>query len=315
MTFRTIAVHVGLFLLTFLTATFAGVAWLNRDPLELANFPAGLLYAVLILVMLLSHEMGHYLAARHHGVDATLPYFIPFPSFFFGIFPFGTLGAVIQLRSPVQNRRALLDIGVAGPIAGFVVSVLYLVIGFLTLPPIEYLYTIHPEYVGLHQIPAEGLTFGKTLLYAGLEVMLPAPGAFVPPMNEIYHYPFLCVGWFGLFVTAMNLIPVGQLDGGHIMRAMFGGKALWIGRGVMIVMAVFGALGFLPLLGMTDEWGWSGWLFWALVLFFMFERRRRGTMLLPDETPLDQGRTLLGWVAVWMLVVGFSLAPFSIVLN
>ncbi|MCC6396568.1 MAG: site-2 protease family protein [Bacteroidetes bacterium] len=312
MRIRTLVIHASLLVLTFLTMAFAGVAWLNKNPIELTNFVSGIPYAVLLLVMLLSHEMGHYLMARRHGVEATLPYFRPFPSFILGLFPFGTLGAVIQLRSPVQSRRALLDIGAGGPIAGFIVSVVYLVIGFITLPSIDFLYEIHPEYVGLSQIPTEGLTFGRNLIYSGLEAVVPSPGAFIPPMNELYHYPFLCVGWFGIFVTAMNLIPVGQLDGGHITRAMFGGKSLVIGRIVMGVLAVLGLLGFLPLIGMSDEWGWSGWLFWAVVLFLFFERRRRGVLALPDDTPLDQTRMTFGWFCLWMFVVGFAIAPFTI---
>jgi membrane-associated protease RseP (regulator of RpoE activity) len=309
---RTLVVHASLLVLTFLTMAFAGVAWLNKNPIELTNFVYGIPYAALLLVMLLSHEMGHYLMARRHGVEATLPYFLPFPSFVLGLFPFGTLGAVIQLRSPVQSRRALLDIGAGGPIAGFIVSVVYLVVGFITLPSIDFLYEIHPEYVGLSQIPTEGLTFGRNLIYSGLEAVVPAPGVFIPPMNELYHYPFLCVGWFGIFVTAMNLIPVGQLDGGHIIRAMFGGKSVVIGRIVMGVLAVLGLLGFLPLIGMSDEWGWTGWLFWAVVLFLFFERRRRGVLALPDDTPLDQTRMMLGWFCLWIFVVGFAIAPFTI---
>ena len=312
MRIRTLVIHASLLVLTFLTMAFAGVAWLNKNPIELTNFVYGIPYAVLLLVMLLSHEMGHYLMARRHGVEATLPYFLPFPSFVLGLFPFGTLGAVIQLRSPVQSRRALLDIGAGGPIAGFIVSVVYLVVGFITLPSIDFLYEIHPEYVGLSQIPTEGLTFGRNLIYSGLEAVVPAPGVFIPPMNELYHYPFLCVGWFGIFVTAMNLIPVGQLDGGHIIRAMFGGKSVMIGRIVMGVLAVLGLLGFLPLIGLSDEWGWTGWLFWAVVLFLFFERRRRGVLALPDDTPLDQNRMMIGWFCLWMFVVGFAIAPFTI---
>ncbi len=286
---------------------------MNMNPLELTHFWYGVPYALLLMGMLLSHEMGHYIAARRNGVRATLPYFIPFPSFLLGVFPFGTLGAVIQLRSPVSDRRALFDIGATGPIAGFIVSVLYLVIGFSTLPSIDYLYRIHPEYVGLEKIPTEGLAFGVTLLYSGLEALLPSSTDFIPPMNELYHYPFLCVGWFGLLVTAMNLIPVGQLDGGHIVRAMFGAKrALLIGRIVMGILAVMGLLGFLPLLGMTDELGWSGWLFWALMLFFFFERRRRPVPMEMDDIPLDRTRVAIGWFCLWILAVGFSVAPFTI---
>lgn len=312
-TFRTIVLHTSLLLLTFLTTAFAGVAWLNMNPLELTHFWYGVPYALLLLGMLLSHEMGHYLAARRNGIDATLPYFLPFPSFLFGVFPFGTLGAVIQLKSPVTDRRVLFDIGAAGPIAGFIVSVVYLVIGFSTLPPIDYLYAIHPEYVGLEKIPAEGLTFGSTLMYAALEILVPDARDFVPPMNELYHYPFLCVGWFGLFVTAMNLIPVGQLDGGHIVRAMFGAKrAVVIGRVVIGVLAVMGVLGFLPLLGYTDEWGWTGWLFWAAILYFFFERRRRVVPVDMEDIPLDHARATVGWFCLWILLVGFSLAPFTL---
>jgi membrane-associated protease RseP (regulator of RpoE activity) len=313
MTLRSISLHVSLFILTFITTTFAGVAWSNLDPLELNNFPAGLLYGTLIVTMLLTHEMGHYLAARHHRMNATLPYFLPFPTHLVGLFPFGTLGAVIRLRSSLKNRRALLDIGAAGPIAGFVVSVAYLVIGFATLPSIEFLYNVHPLYRGMAQIPTDGLAFGTNMLYGILQEVVPAKGAFIPPMNEIYHYPFLCVGWFGLFMTAMNLLPVGQLDGGHIMRAMFGETARGIGRIVMILMAVVGVLGFLPLLGMSDKWGWSGWLFWAVMLYFIFERKkRRFSSPLLDDTPLGNGRLAIGWLCICILVLGFSLAPFTI---
>jgi len=317
MTPKKFLVHVGLFVLTFLTTSFAGVAWLNLDPLELLNFPAGLLYATLLVMMLLSHEMGHYIAARLHGVDATLPYFLPFPTHLLPIpvFPFGTLGAVIQLRSRVPNRRALLDIGAAGPLAGFVVSVVYLYIGFRTLPSIEYLYAIHPLYRGMAVIPSDGLAFGSNLMYSVMRSVVPSQGAFIPPMNEIYHYPFLCVGWFGLFITAMNLLPVGQLDGGHITRALFGDASRLIGRIVIGVLAVVGLLGFLPLAGLPDTYGWSGWLFWAVMLYFVFERKKRrllAAMPLRDETPPGNVRRIIGWICIAVLVAGFSFAPFAI---
>lgn len=317
MPLKTLLVHIGLFALTFLTTSFAGVAWLNLDPLELTNLPAGLLYASLLVVMLLSHEMGHYIAARLHGVDATLPYFLPFPTHVvpLPVFPFGTLGAVIQLRSRVPSRRALLDIGAAGPIAGFIVSIVYLYIGFRTLPSIEYLYTIHPLYRGLPAIPTDGLAFGSSLLYEIMRVAVPLQGTFIPPMNKIYHYPFLCVGWFGLFITAMNLLPVGQLDGGHITRALFGDRSRIISRVVLGVLAVVGVLGFLPLVGLPDTYGWSGWLFWAGMLYFVFERKKRRMMAsapLRDETPPGTLRKVIGWICIVILAAGFSVAPFSI---
>ncbi len=317
MTLKRSLLHLGLFVLTFITTSFAGVAWLNLDPLELTNFPAGLLYASLLLVMLLSHEMGHYVAARLHGVDATLPYFLPFPTHLLPIpmFPFGTLGAVIQLRSRVPDRRALLDIGAAGPIAGFVVSVIYLVIGFATLPSIEYLYTIHPLYRGMAAIPTDGLIFGPTLIYSFLQSVVPAKGIFIPPMNEIYHYPFLCVGWFGVFVTAMNLLPVGQLDGGHVTRALFGDAHRTIGRVSLGALALVGLLGFLPLAGLPDTYGWSGWLFMALILWFVFERKKKrllASVPMRDETPPGIGRRVVGWLCIAILASGFSFAAFTV---
>ena len=155
------ALHVILFSLTFVTTVFAGVQWLNLNPYELADVKRGIPYGVAVCFILLTHEFGHYFAARAHKVDATLPYFLPFPSFMLGgVFPFGTLGAVIRLRSSIDSRRALFDIGASGPIAGFVASVLCLLYGFTTLPTIDYLYSIHPEYVGMPSIPKGGLTFG-----------------------------------------------------------------------------------------------------------------------------------------------------------
>jgi membrane-associated protease RseP (regulator of RpoE activity) len=317
MTLKKLFVHGGLFALTFITTSFAGVAWLNLDPLELMNLPAGLLYASLLVMMLLTHEMGHFIAARLHGVDATLPYFLPFPTHLvpLPLFPFGTLGAVIQLRSRVPSRRALLDIGAAGPIAGFIVSVVYLYIGFRTLPSIEYLYTIHPLYRGMPSIPTDGLIFGSSLLYSFMQSVVPSQGVFIPPMNEIYHYPFLCVGWFGLFMTAMNLLPVGQLDGGHITRAMFGDKSRIISRVVIGVLALVGLLGFLPLVGLPDTYGWSGWLFWAGMLYFVFERKKRRLLAaapLRDEMPPENVRKVIGWTCIAVFLIGFSLAPFAI---
>jgi membrane-associated protease RseP (regulator of RpoE activity) len=302
--------------LTFFTTTFAGVQWLNRDPLELTNFASGLPYGILIIAMLLSHEMGHYLAAVRNKVAATLPYFLPFPSFlFFGFFPFGTLGAVIRLQSSVTSRRALFDIGATGPIAGFVLSVVFLIIGFVTLPTIDYLYTIHPEYVGLDSIPAEGLTFGTSILYNLLAAVFSPKGAFIPPMNEIYHYPFLCVGWFGLFVTAMNLLPIGQLDGGHIIYSMFGQAYHRIAQGALIGLTVLGTLGFLPLLGIPFEFGWTGWLFWAVLLVFFMRGLRQNRPQIDDDSPLDTVRLVVGWVCVCIFFVSFSLAPLTMELK
>jgi len=302
-------IHLGLFLLTFLTTALAGVQWLNRNYLELNNLALGLPYAALLLLMLASHEFGHYTAARLHRVKSTLPFFIPFPAFFGLLFPFGTLGAVIKLQSQVPSRKVLFDIGAAGPIAGFVATTVILIIGFRTLPSIDYLYSIHPEYAQMATIPESGLTFGRTLFYSGAAWLFAPSGAFVPPMNEIYHYPFLCVGWFGMLVTAMNLMPIGQLDGGHVSYAMFGRGYHILAQATLIFLILVGTAGFLPYFGIAFSFGYTGWLFWGIILAFFMRRYNLNRPPVPDETPLDTPRLALGWLCLLIFIGSFSLTP------
>jgi membrane-associated protease RseP (regulator of RpoE activity) len=297
-------IHSFLFILTFFTTTVAGVQWLNKNPLELSNFSAGIPYSALILLMLATHEFGHYFAARHHRVKATLPFFIPFISLF------GTLGAVIRIRSSIPSKKVLFDIGSAGPIAGFIVSMTYLIIGFSTLPGKEYLFGIHPEYASMPRIPDLGLTFGSNILFRVMASVFSQPGAFVPPMNEVYHYPLLCVGWFGLLVTAMNLIPIGQLDGGHISYALFGKGYHVVAQTCLAALFVLGLAGFLPLFHIQLSFGWTGWLFWALLLVFFRRVMKLDRPPLEDETPLDPNRVLVGWICIAIFIGSFSFTPF-----
>jgi len=327
--------HIGLFLLTFLSVTYSAAVFTGVPPGGTdfwSQFGSmlwlGLPYSILLIFFLSAHEFGHYFAARSHNVDATLPYYIPMP-----FIPFGTLGAVIRTRSVVPSRRAMFDIGVAGPLAGFVVALAYLVVGMLTMPGIESLYAIHPEYRMMTQIPDWGLHFGGFLLLDILREILVAPGRFFPPMNEIYHYPFLCIGWFGMFVTALNMLPVGQLDGGHVVYAMFGRRQPTISRWFMgfILFAGFGSVAallfdwvqghsldstflfFQGLLRPPLEWlsvhagwwlkGWLGWLLWYAILRLFIRVKHPPT---PDETPLDRGRMIVGWVSLAILVLTFS---------
>jgi membrane-associated protease RseP (regulator of RpoE activity) len=308
---RRYGVHLLLFLLTFFTTTLAGVGWLNKIPTELTNFRHGLPYSLSLMAMLSAHEFGHYFAALRHRVKATLPFFLPFPSFF-GLVPFGTLGAVIRLQSPITSRRVLFDIGAAGPIAGFLVSLGLLVYGFMSLPPLSYLHAIHPEYAQLASIPEGGLRFGDTLLYSFLAATLPPPGSFVPPMNEIYHYPFLCVGWFGLFVTAMNLIPIGQLDGGHISFSMFGNGYHRIAQTALVLLVLSGLAGFLPIVGIPFAWGWQGWLLWALMLILFMRRFGLNRPPVDDPTPLDGTRMAIGWLCWLIFLSSFAPVPLFI---
>lgn len=301
---------IATFLITFLTVTLAGVEWLNRSAFELDNFVSGLPYSIALLLVLLTHEMGHFTAARIHKVDTTYPFFIPFPTFY-GLNPFGTMGAVIRIRQQVPNKKALFDIASAGPIAGFVASLIVLILGFVYLPGKDYLYSIHPEYASLSEIPKEGLTFGYSLGYELIAKLFAPSGAFVPPMNEVYHYPLLCVGWFGMLITAMNLIPVGQLDGGHIAYCMFDRKYHLVAQISLVCMVILGLSGFLPLLGINWEFGWAGWLVWGLVLAILIKFGRLSHPATEDDTPIDPIRYRIGMVCWLIFVLSFSPNPLS----
>jgi membrane-associated protease RseP (regulator of RpoE activity) len=304
-----ILLHIGLFLITFITTLLAGAMWTTNTPppYDLEFLVYGLPYALAILFVITCHEFGHYFAAKYHKVDATLPYYIPFP-YIPGFLNFGTMGAVIRTKSPVYSNRTMFDIGVAGPIAGFIACLMVLIYGFLNVPGEEYLLAIHPDYYSPEYGSEGGLAFGDTLLFSFFRMIFVQPGQFFPPMSEIYHYPFLCVGWFGLFVTAMNMIPVGQLDGGHISYTMFGPN-----KSYKIALVAFGVLLLLGIVGILEAFlilptalGWSGWLFWALILYFFIKLKHPP---IPDETPLDTRRKYIGYSAYFIFLVSFSPAP------
>lgn len=327
--------YILLFILTFLTCMMAGTQWANKDYLEVNNWEVGVTYAILILTFLSFHEFGHYFAARYHKVRTTLPYYIPFPVPI--VLNFGTFGAIIRIKEPIPSRKALFDIGIAGPLAGYIVSVIFLIIGVLNLPTYNDIIAIHPEYLTQFGggIPDVGLHFGDTLLYHLLIKILVPTGHFIPPMNEIYHFPFLNVGWFGLFVTTMNLLPIGQLDGGHILYSMFGRKVhSRVARITMWIMVIIGSIGSLNELYMflkdsnfnsslmltiqstivtklavlynhfplLQEF-WSGWLIWGLIGKFFIKLDHPAAM---DETQISKNRMLLGWFAFFMLISSFS---------
>lgn len=321
--------HALLFLLTFGSTMMAGAQWAGlaeADFLEVTNWGVGVTYALLIMTFLSAHEFGHYIAARIHGVDATLPYYIPMPFILFG-----TMGAVIRTRSMIPNRKVLFDIGVAGPLAGFVVCLVILGFGFTHLPPIESIYAIHPEYRELGRIPETGMYFGNTILFSFFRDTVAGGSAWVPPMNEFYHYPFLCVGWFGLFVTALNLAPFGNLDGGHVLYALVGGRwqrlvarTLWWFLFFIGFMSLFGLIdsylrvpspsGFViflqntigePLAWAVDRVPWlftigEGWLLWALLIRFIIKVDHPE---IPGEEGLDTNRAVIGWASMLILIL------------
>jgi membrane-associated protease RseP (regulator of RpoE activity) len=307
--------HISLFVVTFVTTTIAGAEWTTGrgGPYEFKYLILGLPYSISIMIIITCHEFGHYFAAMYHKVKATLPYYIPFPPIPF-IINFGTMGAVIKTKSPVPSKKAMFDIGVAGPIAGFVACLAILIYGFLNLPGEEYILSIHPDYYS----PDYGkgtldLVFGDTILFSFLRMIFVDSSQFFPPMSEVYHYPYLCVGWFGLFITAMNMIPVGQLDGGHIGYTILGKNRHYI---LSVISFIF--LFVLGILGIVDSQfelniglGWSGWLFWALILYFIIKLEHPP---IHDETELDLKRKIIGYFSFFILIISFSPAPIVLTL-
>ena len=296
--------HLLLFVLTLVSTIYAGGQWVNRvlyyeaqgETLSLlfTTVPMGwvvdgLRYALPLLGFLTVHEFGHYFAARYHRVKTSLPYYIPFP--FNGI---GNFGAVISIRQAIPSTRKLFDIGVAGPLAGFVVALGALLYGFATLPPPEYLLDL-PGHAALKEHirqygtfpatppePASGalvIVVGQTPLFWLLSQFF----AHVPPMYEVYHYPVLFAGWLGLFFTALNLLPVGQLDGGHVLYALLGDK--WhrrLAQAFVFVLLFSGGMGFIQeirpaLYEMGALWGRASWLILATIYYGYLYRIYDGT--------------------------------------
>lgn len=288
---KTILKHLGLFLLTFASVSLVGASFVGFSP---SLFPVimpdagdiwrGVLFASLLLSFLGVHEFGHFFAAQYHKIKVSLPYFIPIP---FGI---GTMGAVIRIKQKINDTKKMFDVGVAGPLAGFLVSLAVLIIGFSTLPDPSYInqfdgHEAVKEYVNTNGVypeaPPEGtegnvLIVGETLLYTFLAQFFEN----VPPMWEMYHYPFLFAGWLGLFFTALNLMPVGQLDGGHILYSLIGfEKHRLVARIAFGVLTVLAGIESIPFIHLTLEgWGWShptgiySWIIWAGVLLLLFNK-------------------------------------------
>ena len=196
-----------LFIATVFSVFLAGAGYAGKLPADgsftdlLRALPHGWTFAVPLLSILLFHEFGHYFAARYHRVEASLPYFIPLPF----LSPFGTMGAVISMRGRIRSRNALLDIGASGPLAGLVIALPVLVIGLLQSP--------------VQPVMSPSIQEGQSLLYIALKRILLGP---IPPGHDVFLNPVAFAGWTGVFVTMLNLIPVGQLDGGHIAYALFG---------------------------------------------------------------------------------------------
>jgi membrane-associated protease RseP (regulator of RpoE activity) len=257
---RRILLQAFLFLATVFTTTFAGAEFVSTKPLidkagfHWDSFVVGFQYSIPFLLILTTHEFGHYFTAMYHKVKASLPFFIPFPILF------GTLGAVIIQEKPAAKKQSF-DIGIAGPLAGFVVAMAILIYGFTHLPPADYIFQFHPEYkkYGLdyadhvYKNMKEGsdLSIGKNLMYYLLEKLVDDPSR-IPNPHEIMHYPLLFAGFLSLVFTFLNLMPIGQLDGGHILYGLLGhARHKKIATIIFIILLFYTGLGiispYLPL--------------------------------------------------------------------
>ena len=285
--------HAVLLLLTLFTTTLVGahmqynfshnLPFFDIDRLEdiftlglqsPALFATGLPFSLTLLTILMAHELGHYLACVYYGVDATLPFFLPSPM------PVtGTFGAFIRIRSAIHSKRVLFDIGIAGPIAGFVFLVPALGAGLAfskVLPGIN-----HQGTIQLGVPPLEWLA--QKLVFAGV------------PASDVYLHPVARAAWVGMFATALNLLPVGQLDGGHVLYALLGRSQKWVTNFFLVALLPMGTF------------FWNGWWFWAVLLFF-FARKHPP---LHDYGDIGFSRIKLGVVALCIFLLCFSLSPIN----
>lgn len=238
---------------------------------------SGIPYAAALLFVLLAHEMGHYTVARWYGVDATLPFVLPAPFFF------GTFGAIIRMRSPIIHRRALFDIGAAGPIAGLAAGVIMTVVGlgmsrFVPRPPTS----------------MATVQLGDCLLMKLLTRAVMGP---TPPMHEVFLHPVGVAGWFGLFVTFLNLMPLGQLDGGHVWYALVGRYQRYVGTGAFGLLVAMGVL-------------FPGWLFFALLVLVVL--RIQHPPVMDESVRLGRGRKVVGVILILVFFLLFIPEPVSL---
>ena len=294
-----------LFVLTVVSTLFVGALYgeaaasvtsagdLLRPSFLLTGWP----FAATLLGILAAHEFGHYFAARYHKVGVTLPYFIPMP------FGFGTLGAFIRMTEPVPDRRKLFDIGVAGPIAGLILAVPLLFVGLSTSPMM-----VPPSSPGAMLEGNSILYYTAKFLVFGKVLPNPLTGEDVL-MNQVTF-----AAWIGLLVTALNLLPVGQLDGGHTVFALFGEKARYINMVAISVLALFAVASLAPvqtILPVAERVGFNGWFVWLLLIMLVIGPFHPPA--LDDVTRLDFKRRLVGYAVIVIFILTFVPVPMRIV--
>lgn len=274
------ALPVLFFILTIFTTLLAGSYQEGGDPLHRpGDLVKGMPFSFTLMAILFVHEMGHYVTSKYYGVKTTLPYFIPGPWAPFGI---GTFGAFIRMRSPILRKNALLDIGAAGPIAGFVVSIAAVAVGLYSSKIVEI---------------EEGnalLRLGDPLMFNFLAYFL---GKVPPAGYDVALNSVAFAGWFGLFVTSLNLLPIGQLDGGHIAYALLGRKQRFLSIGMVVILIILGAT------------GWAGWYVWAVLTSFLGLHH---PPIIDEDVPLDLKHQLIGWGSILLFIVTFMPVPFKV---
>ncbi|MCB0063923.1 MAG: site-2 protease family protein [Caldilineaceae bacterium] len=295
-------INLILFLITVISTLWVGMLFSDTvvinesaDLIRLSNLIQGWPFALTLLGILGAHEFGHYFAARYHQVAVTLPYFIPMP------FGFGTLGAFIRLKEPVPDQRKLFDIGVAGPLAGLVLAIPLLFYGLSTSP------VVVPE-----PTPG-GFLEGNSILYYYAKVYMfgkPLPD----PISgeDVIMNAVTTAAWIGLLVTALNLLPVGQLDGGHTVFALFGRKARYVNMaaiGAMFLFAVAGLQSVQAYLPMLKAVGYTGWFVWLGLIFFIIGPFHPPA--LDDVTTLDPKRRLIGYLVILIFILTFTPVPMT----
>jgi membrane-associated protease RseP (regulator of RpoE activity) len=284
--------NTALFFLTFFTTTVAGADMAGADLSIFRPFSsglqlyAGLTFSIPLLAILLAHEMGHYVTSRRNRVDVSLPYFIPVP--FPSIFITGTLGAFIRMRSMPRSRRVLFDIGAAGPWAGVLMTIPVLIIGlfFSKVSPLKQ--------------TAGGLELGNSIMFHQIAQWILHVD---PDTVSVDLSPIAFAGWLGLFVTSLNLLPASQLDGGHVIYALFGRRHRIISR-----LVVIGCVAMVVVPLAMGKSFWYGWLFWAVLLFAF----GLGHPVTSDvDTPLDPMRRFAAWATIALFILTFSPVPLS----
>ena len=294
----------GLFAAVFFTATTMGVDWVLAARTDVVSpipqvpyagavltprvvrmvwsdpalLRVGLTFSLPVLLILLCHELGHYFFCRRYRIDSTPPFFLPAPA------AIGTFGAFIRIRAPIRDKRQLFDIGIAGPIAGFVVLLPFLVYGIARSVPTPIALATPNERALMLQLP------GSSLLTELVTRLVHGP---LPPNTVLNPHPFVLAAWVGLFATSLNLLPLSQLDGGHILYAVFGRRQWKLALPLWLLLV---AAGFL----------FPGWWLWALIVMLIGLRH---PPVADEETPLGGGRIALALVALLMLVLCFMPVP------